>query len=457
MIADVPTGRRRRFAPGQVLQHPAQAITAAFALAVALGALLLMLPVSTSSGRRAPVIDALFTSTASVCVAGLATVDTGTYWSTTGQVVIIVLMQLGGLGIMTMATLLAVLLSRRLGLRARLVVQAETHSIQLRDIRRVMITIVAFSLATEAVVMAVLTLRLRLAHDVPWHSAAYESLFHAVSAFNNCGLSLYPDSMVRYVGDPWVNISLCLAIILGGLGFPVIFELARTWRRPGHWSVLTLITVSATAALLVVGTVAITVAEYTNPDTMGPLPVHTKLLSGFFAAVQPRSAGMNSIDVGALSPESLFTTNLLMFIGAGSAGTGGGIKVTTFGLLAFVIWAEVRGESRVHVGRRRVPEANQRQALAIALMSVGIVVAGTLAMLEMTNQPFDRALFEVTSAFGSVGLSTGITAELDRAGHLLLIALMFVGRLGPLTLASALALRERARRYELPEERTIVG
>lgn len=457
MLGDVPTRRRSRRSLGTLLSHPARVIVIAFGTAVTVGTMLLWLPISTDEGGSAHIVDALFTSTAAVCVAGLATVDTGAYWSGFGQSVILVLMQIGGIGIMTLATLLAVILSRRLGLRARLVVQAETRTLQLSDVRRVMITIVVFTFLTEAVVAGILTVRLGLGYDRPWPRALWESVFHAVSAFNNCGLALHSDSMTRYVGDPIVCLSLAVATMLGGLGFPVIFELLRTWRRPTSWSVLTLITLTVTVGLLAIGTVVVTLAEWTNPATLGPLDSPTKLLAGFFASVQTRSAGMNSIPIGDLRPESLLTTNLLMFIGAGSAGTGGGVKVTTFGLLAFVIWAEIRGESRVHVGRRRIPESNQRQALAIALMSVGIVVVGTLTLLVMTAQPLDRTLFEVTSAFASVGLSTGITTEVGRDGQLLLVVLMFVGRLGPLTLASALALRERARRYELPEERTIVG
>jgi Trk-type K+ transport system membrane component len=263
--------------------------------------------------------------------------------------------------------------------------------------------------------------------------------------------------MVRFVGDPIVSLTLCVAVILGGIGFPVVFELAREWRQPKQWSVLTQITLATTAALLVIGTAALAIAEWSNPRTLGPLSTLDKLVGGFFAAVMPRSGGMNSVDYAHLTPESLLTTDILMFIGGGSAGTAGGIKVTTFGLLAFVIWAEMRGESTVHVGRRRIPDANQRQALAIALMGIGIVMAGTLVLLGMTHHDLDRVLFEATSAFGTCGLSTGVTSELGRDGHLVLIVMMFIGRIGPLTFASALALRERARRYELPEERTIVG
>ncbi|MGQ0466325.1 MAG: TrkH family potassium uptake protein [Sporichthyaceae bacterium] len=457
MIGDLPTGGRRGRAPGSLLQHPARVIATAFGTVISIGTVLLWLPVATTDGEHAHFVDALFTATSAACVTGLAVVDTGDHWSTFGEVVIMALMQVGGLGIMTMATLLALLLSRRLGLRTRLVLQAETKSLQLRDLRKLLLGIAAFSFATEAIVATILTIRFATRYDEPWGEALYSGVFHSISSFNSGGLSLYGDSMVRYVADPVVSLTVCAAVILGGLGFPVVFELVREWRRPRDWSVLTRITLAASGALLVLGTAIFTAAEWSNRSTLGPLSTGDKLVAGFFASVMPRSGGLNSIDYSALTPESLLTTDILMFIGGGSASTAGGIKVTTFGLLAFVIWAEMRGESHVHVGRRRVPEANQRQALAIALMGIGIVMAGTLLLLGLTEHDLDSVLFEATSAFATCGLSTGITADLGRDGQLVVVAMMFVGRIGPLTFASALALRERTRRFELPEERTIVG
>ncbi|WP_435153091.1 TrkH family potassium uptake protein [Micromonospora aurantiaca (nom. illeg.)] len=439
------------------VRHPAQVISVGFGAAVALGTVLLSLPVATRSGQRAPLVDALFTATSAVCVTGLATVDTGSYWSLFGQVVILVLIQAGGLGIMTLATLFTVLVSRRLGLRARFLAQAETKSLDLTDVRGVVRRIVLFSLAVEAVVAVVLTLRFALGYGESAGSAAYHGVFHAVSAFNNAGFSTNADGLVGYVTDPWITLTISGAVILGGLGFPVVFELARCWRRPATWSVMTRLTVTLSAVLLVLGTVVLTLAEFTNSATLGPLSGPEKLLAGFFASTMTRTAGFNSLDIGAMRPESLLASDVLMFIGGGSAGTAGGIKVTTFGLLAFVIWSEMRGETHVHVGKRRIPAGNQRQALAVALLSVGAVVAATFALVVSTPHGLDRALFEVVSAFATVGLSTGITGSLPPQADLLLAVLMFAGRIGPLTLASALALRERTRRFELPEERTIVG
>ena len=437
--------------------HPARVITAAFAAAVAVGTGLLSLPAATTGPGSADLLTALFHATSAVCVTGLATVDTGTYWSGFGQAVILLLVQVGGLGIMTLATLVALLLSRRLGLRARLVAQTETKALSASDVRRVVGRVVVFSLACEAVAAAVLTARFALGYAEPFPSALYDGVFHAISAFNNAGFSLNAYSLMGYVTDPWVTLTISAAVIVGGLGFPVVFELARSWRRPRTWSVLTRVTVVVTAVLLAVGTLGMLLSEGRNPDTLGRLSTGHTALAAFVAAVMPRTAGFNNLDIAAMQPETLFLTDVLMFIGGGSAGTAGGIKVTTFGILAYVLWAELRGDPDVEVGRRRVPATNQRQALSVALLSLGLVIVATFLMESLTDFGFEQVLFETVSAFATVGLSTGITPDLPAAAQGVVIALMFIGRLGPLTLASGLALRDHARRSQLPEERTIVG
>lgn len=437
--------------------HPARIIVQAFAAAVAVGATLLMLPWATAGGSRAAFDDALFTATSAVCVTGLVTVDTGTYWSAFGQVVILLLIQAGGLGIMTSATLIAVLLSRRLGLRARLIAQTETKSLTGADVRRVVRNVVLFSLGAELLAAVILSARFWLAHDFSFGAGVYQGVFHAISAFNNGGFSTNADSLVGYRTDPWILLTVALAVIVGGIGFPVVFELAREWRKPSGWSVLTKITVVTTAALLVVATVIYLIAEASNPRTLGPMSDADKLLNAFFSGVMPRSGGFSSVDISALRSETTFATDVLMFIGGGSAGTAGGIKVTTFGLLAFVIWAQMRGETSVRVGRRQLPPDNERQAVAVALMAVGAVIVAAFTLMSMTTFDFDAVLFEAISAFATVGLSTGITASMPESAVYVLTVLMFIGRIGPLTFATALAFRRHRRRYEVPEERTIIG
>jgi potassium uptake TrkH family protein len=437
--------------------HPTQIVAAGFGLAIAIGTALLSLPIATTSGESAGWVAALFTAASAVCVTGLALVDTEAHWSMFGEVAIAGLAQVGGLGIMTMATLFTLLLSGRLGLRARIATQAETKTLSMSDVRRLVLKVVLFSLACEAATAAVLTGRFVIGYGESFGRALYLGAFHAVTAFNSAGFALWPDSLMRFVADPWICLTIAAAAIVGGLGFPVVFELARYWRHPRKWTVLTRVTVGATVILLALGTLVFLVTEWRNPRTLGGLEDSTKLMAAFFTAVMPRSAGFNVLDISQMYPSSWLVTDLLMFIGGGSAGTAGGIKVTTFGMLAFIIWAELRGESRVNIGHRRLPEATQRQVVTIAVMGVALVSVSTYILLALTPHSLDQVLFEVISAFGTAGLSTGITASIGPAGHLLLAVLMFIGRIGPLTLGSALALNRRARHYELPEERVIVG
>ena len=449
---------RRGNRPAGPLRHPGRVIAAGFASAITVGTLLLSVPFATASGNRAPLVDALFTATSAVCVTGLVTVDTGTYWSDYGRAVILLLIQLGGLGIMTVASLMAVIFSRRLGFHTRLIAQAETKALTAGDLRRLLGRIVIFTLVCEVTLAVILTVRFTVSYDQAATQGLYSGVFHAVSAFNNAGFSLYPDSMVRFGTDPWVTLPIAFGVIIGGLGFPVVFELLRAAHRPATWSVLTRITVTVTFALLLIGTLVMMLTEAGNPGTMGPLGPGEVLLASFFAAVMPRSGGFHTLDLAALRPETMFFTDALMFIGGGSAGTAGGIKVTTFGVLAYVLWSEMRGQRDVEVGRRKIPSTNQRQALAIALLGLGMVAIAAFLLLALAPPVgFDRVLFEAVSASATVGLSTGITADLPRSAHVVMVVLMFIGRIGPLTLASGLAFRDRPHLRELPEERTIVG
>ena len=447
------TGLRRRLR----FESPAQIVVLGFAVAVAAVSVLLALPVATESGKGTDPLAALFTATSAVCVTGLTVLDTPRHFSAFGEAVVLLGIQVGGLGIMTLASLLGLLVFRRLGLRSRITAAAETKTVGLGDVRRVLRAAVLYSLFFESVAAVALFLRFLLSYDEAPLRALWLGVFHAVSAFNNAGFALFSDNMIGFRTDPVVSLALCGAVIAGSLGFPVLHELRHELGSPRTWSVHTRITVWTTVVLLVVGTSGATAIEWTNPETLGELGVPGKLLAGFFLGVMPRTAGFNSIDYGDAEPATLLVTDILMFIGGGSAGTAGGIKVTTFALLAFVILAEVRGAPAVNVGGRSLPREVQRQALTIALLGVGLVVGGTLLMLVLTGLPLDAVLLEVTSAFATVGLSTGITADLPDAGKLLLIALMFVGRLGPVTLASAIALRSRPVLHRLPEERPVVG
>ncbi|WP_233557897.1 TrkH family potassium uptake protein [Tessaracoccus antarcticus] len=450
----LPAGRksRRRF-----LRSPGQVIVSAFALVVVIGTVMLMLPISRSGPGGAPFITALFTATSAVCVTGLITVDTATYWTGFGQVVIMALIQVGGLGIMALASLVGLLMFRRMGLRTRLTAAQETKSSGLGDVRALLLGVAKVSLAIEALVAILLTGRFLFGYGEAPGRALYLGVFHAVSAFNNAGFALYSNNLVGFATDPWVCLPIAAALILGGLGFPVLLELRRELNRPNKWSIHTRLTLSTYFALLVIAVVFVTANEWNNPATLGPLEPPGRLLAGFFQGVVPRTAGFNSLDYGQMKDGTILATTVLMFIGGGSAGTAGGIKVTTFIILLFVILAEVRGGRDVNIADRRIGSRVQRQALAVALLAVGLVMSATLLLLEITSLPLRDVLFETVSAFATVGLSTGITAQLPVLGQLVLAGMMFVGRLGPITLVSALALREKQLGYTLPEGRPLIG
>ena len=437
--------------------RPGRVIAAAFAGGVAVGTALLSLPMATTSGRGASFMEALFTATSALCVTGHVIVDTATFWSPFGLVVILALIQVGGFGVMSLATLLGLLVARRLGLRTRLTAVSESHSVGVGDVRRVLRGVALITLACEASVAAVLTTRWAVGYDVELPRALWYGTFHAVSAFNNAGFALFSDNLVSFVADPWIIVPICVAIILGGLGFPVIMELRRRFRLPRTWTLNTVTVAVGTLVLLVGGTVALTALEWSNPDTLGGLAPGERVLAGFTAAVMPRTAGFNSIDVGAMNPTSWLVTDILMFIGGGPAGTAGGLKLTTFAVLLFIVIAELRGDAAVNMFGKRLPRSTHREALTVALLAVALVVTSTLAIMVLTGLDADRVVFEVISAFSTVGLSTGITASLPPAAQLILVALMFIGRLGPVALGSALALTRTTRLYELPKERPIIG
>nr|WP_228484857.1 potassium transporter TrkG [Microbacterium cremeum] len=437
--------------------HPAQAVVVGFGAAIAAGTVLLMLPIAKAGPGGASFVEALFTATSAVCVTGLVVVDTPTYWSGFGQAVILLLIQLGGLGIMIFASLIGLLLARKLSVRSRLNAATEAKALGLEDVRGVVRGIVLISVIIEAAVFVPLFLRFVFQYGYSPGDAAWHSVFHAVSSFNNAGFSLYGDSLMRFVADPFICLPIAIAIILGGLGFPVIMQLRREFRHPLHWAMNTKLVLAATAALLVAGTVYITVIEWSNPATLGRLDPAVRVMAGFFQSVQTRTAGFNSVDIGALHDETWLGMDVLMFIGGGPAGTAGGIKVTTFAVLFFIMLTELRGEGAVNIFGKRLSRAVHRQAITVVLIAVAAVVAGTGAIMLLTGENLDRALFETVSAFGTVGLSTGITTDLSDPARVVLVLMMFLGRLGPLTLGSAIALRERRILYEYPKERPAIG
>ncbi|MEX5258042.1 TrkH family potassium uptake protein [Kocuria arenosa] len=436
----------------------AQIIVGAFGVALLIGTGLLLLPAAKVGEGGASFLQALFTATSALCVTGLAVVDTATYWTPFGQAVILGLIQVGGFGVMSFTTMLGILLARKFGLAARVLTSTETKSNGYGNMRRVLLRILATALIIEAAVALMLFLRFAFGYGYPAGQAAWHGVFHAVSGFNNAGFALYTLNLMDFAGDPWIILPIAAAVILGGLGFPVIWELLREWRIPLRWSMNTRIVLAMTPLLLVAGTVFLCAIEWTNPATLGPMGVGEKLLAGFFQSTIARTAGFNSIDIAAMNPVSWLGLDILMFIGAGPAGTGGGLKVTTFAVLGFIAWTEINGGTAVNVFGKRLSRAVHRQAITLVVLAIGVIIAATMVlMLLHQDLGLDRLLFEAVSAFATVGLSTGITPTLSPAAQYVLIVLMFLGRLGPTTVATAIAARSRPVLYELPKERPLIG
>jgi potassium uptake TrkH family protein len=437
-------------------RNPAQLVLTAFVSLIALGTALLRLPISVDEGLDHPGWhDSLFWSTSASTVTGLGTVDVSTF-SLFGELVLLALIQIGGFGIMTIGSVLALVASRRVGLRQRMLAQAEIGAIDMGELRYLIAAIAKITLVVEGAIALILFAHLATVDDLSIGRAGYSSVFHGISAFNNAGISLSSDSLSRFADDPFVVFPITAAFVLGGLGFPILVEFRRRV-RPHRWSLHTRITLAATLALLVIGPLVVLVAEWTNPDTLGLMSVWDKFQAAWFQGVTPRTAGFNTIDIGEQREPTLNFMTALMFIGAGPASTSGGIKVTTFAVLGFAMWSEIRGHDDVHAFRRRLPGAVIRQAMTVALLAVGIVFVTAITLTAISPFHLTATLFEAASAFGTVGLSTGITNALPQSGQLLLIVVMLIGRIGSVTFVAALAIKPSVRVYRFAEERPIIG
>jgi trk system potassium uptake protein len=435
---------------------PIAIVVYGFAGVIALGTILLMLPVSSETGQFTSFIDALFTATSAVCVTGLAVVDTGTHYSLFGEGVIMALMQIGGFGIMTGGTFLLVSLGRRVGLREKLIVGESMGMDRLGGLVPLVMGIMVFTIVAEGLGMVFFYIRFSV--DYPPSTAAWTSVFHAVSAFNNCGLDIFGDfrSLADYQNDPLVVLTTAALIILGGISFIVVVDVfrARRFRRLALNSKIVLVT---TGMLLAVGMIVILAMEFNNPDTLGPMTWPQKVLDAFFHSVSPRTAGFAVLNIGAMAVYTLFFIIMLMFIGGASGSTAGGIKVNTFGMLAATVWSTIRGREHAGAYGREFKTRQIHRALTIVMLSIGLVAIVTLVLSITEGAPFIDVLFETVSAFGTVGLSTGITPGLSIAGRAIIVFTMFAGRLGPLTLALSLVQRQQRTMYRYPQDDVRIG
>ena len=452
-LAGTSIRRRRQFSPAQVL-------VLSFTGLILSGAILLRLPIS-AAREPLTLLDALFTATSAVCVTGLIVVDTPNDLTVFGQLVILLLIQLGGLGYMAITTVVGVALGRQLSLHERLTLQEALNVHTMEGLARFVLTVLKLTLAFELTAAGILTAR--WASEYGLGQAAYYGLFHAVSAFNNAGFALFSDSLMRFRGDWIVNLVVTTLVICGGLGFVVLTEIGRV-RQYRRFSTHTRLVITMTTALIVVTTAVIWFIERNNQRTLAPLGMGEALLAAYFQAVTPRTAGFNTLDIGAMLPASLFLLILLMFIGAAPGGTAGGVKISTFSVTVAVIWAMVRGKAEPTLLRRRITPPLVARAFSICLIGFLAlnIVAGLLLVTE--GRELLPTLFETTSAFGTVGLSMGEAgAPVSLAGHfsgvgkVLVIGMMFMGRIGPLTLAVAIARSRQVQRVRHPEGKFLIG
>jgi len=461
------TGREEAAAGGGKAGHgrggfsPAKALVLAFGAAISLGTVALVLPQASSSGTSVGLINALFTATSAVCVTGLVVVDTGTQWSALGQGAILLLIQAGGLGIMTFSTLFALLVGKRINLRERLLIQETLNQVSLSGLVRLTRYVLIVSFSIEA--MGAALLAARWSQDYALGRAVYLGVFHAVSAFNNAGFDLFSTSLRGYVGDAVTNLVVMFLIVVGGIGFTILADLYG-WRRRGGsgrrngLSLHSRVVLLVTGILIVVGAAAVYLLERGNPETLGSLGPGGALLAAAFQSITPRTAGFNTVPTVALRDATLFLLLIFMFIGGSPASTAGGIKTTTFFTLGARAWTLFRGRDEVELFERRLAPGTVERAFAVTAASAALVAASTMTLLVTEGAGFLPTLFEVTSAFGTVGLSVGLTSKLSAAGKLVVSLTMFAGRVGPLTIATLLAAGERRKtavRY--PEDRIVIG
>ncbi|MFC8598529.1 MULTISPECIES: TrkH family potassium uptake protein [unclassified Isoptericola] len=441
-------------------EYPARLAMTVFAAVITLFTLLLLPPWATASGRGVAFVDALFTATSAVCVTGLVVVDTASHWSGYGHVVILLGIKIGGLGVMTLASLVGLAVSRRLGLTQKLLTASETKTERLGEVGALLRTIIITATTIEAAIAILLFPRF-LALGDPAGQAAWHAVFYGVSSFNNAGFVPTEHGLMPFASDWLVLLPIALGVFIGSLGFPVILNIMTHRRRRQHWirslSLHTKLTVTTSLALLVGGALVIGLLEWSNPATFGGQDGVTRVLSSVFASVMPRSGGFSSVNVHEMYPETWLVTDALMFVGGGSASTAGGIKVTTLAVMLLAILSEARGDKDTDAFGRRIPRDTIRLAIAVMFMGATAVLVSCLALLRMTSFSLSEVLYEVISAFATVGLSTGITPDLPDPAKYWLSGLMFVGRVGVVSLMGALALRDRRRIVRFPEERPIIG
>lgn len=445
----------------QLKLQPAQVLVLGFAILIMLGATLLNLPIASLNGKSIGFIDALFTSASAVCVTGLSVVNTAAHWTLFGKIVILVLIQIGGLGFMTMATLVALLLGKKITLKERLIMQEELNQFTMQGLVKLTKYVLLSTFLIEFIGAIFLSFTF-----VPYYGDTVKgiwfSVFHSISAFCNAGFDLTGNSMMEFVGDPIVNIVMGVLVIIGGLGYSVYINITNRVlhkRDRKQFSLHAKMVLVITGALLLLGFVTIFIFEYNNPNTLGNLSFVDKVFAASFQSMAPRTAGFNSVDMASITNASTFIIIVLMFIGGSPGSTAGGIKTTTVGALIYAMISVIQGKTDVEAFKKRLPNVIVYRSLTVVGIAMGIVSIVTIVLSITENASFIDIFFESVSAFATVGLTRGITPNLTIVGRLIITLTMFIGRLGPLTMAFAFAQRQKENKgqFRYPEERIIVG
>lgn len=442
-----------RYAAGHA---PARIAILVFAAATLLFSGLLMLPIASADSTRTALPDALFTAVSAVTVTGLTTVDTAEHWSMFGQAVILAAIQTGALGVVTIALLLAMMVTRKLGVSSRVFAKESIGANGIGSVGQLLRVVVATTFLIEGILVVFLIPAFIAAEGAFW-PAVWHGIFYAISAFGNAGFTPHEGGLSLFADNPFVLVPIAVGVFVGSFGFPVFLNLIRVrWTRH-KWTLHTKLTLITTTVLLLLGAAAWAGFEWNNPGTVGSEPWWQKIGHAFFASTMMRSGGFSIVDMESSTATTMLLSDALMFVGGGSASTAGGIKVTTFAVLILAIVAEAKGTRHTNALGRRLADGTLRLAISVVFLGATLVFVAAALLTIVSDAELDRILFEVISAFATCGLSVGISAEVGPFGKYVLSALMLMGRVGPIVLASALAVRQRQELYAFPAERPIIG
>ncbi|MGI6878690.1 TrkH family potassium uptake protein [Microbacterium sp. gxy059] len=455
---------------------PARFALLVFSALVLLFTALLSLPIASADRTVTPLADALFTAMSTICVTGLASVDMSSHWSPFGDIVIFIGVNIGGLGALTLASMLGLIVSRKIGLRAKLMAAGDTNplrahggavnesqTVQLGEVGQLLRTVALSTLIIEVGVAILIYPSITAVYD--WRVALWLAPVYAAMSFTNTGFTFNDGGIEVFAQDYFFMTAIMLSVFLGSIGFPVIYALSRQlFGRGGHhrfeprrWPLHVKLTLITTSLLIVGGAAAFLALEYGNPRTFGSMNLGDTLFQSLFMSVMTRSGGFAVVDIGELYGSSMVVGSMLMFVGGGSASTAGGIKVTTLAVLALAVWSEAKGRPSVEVFGRRIPSDVQRVAVAVLAWGATIVALATIIIAQISHAPIAEVMFDVISGFGTSGLSTGLTERLPDSALYVLAVAIFMGRVGTVTLAAAVAATSRTQHYSLPVERPIVG